>query len=152
LFLWAGHAGAATENGDLFRPVTGVPEYQLQTTSPAGTADDVFGSRGGYVHPFLSLGGYYTSNLFNAPDDEQSDLVMVVSPGIWVALPASRQQLIEVETMNTAPGGLDVSRFSIDTERRFQAYGLYRGEFYKASDYEEADTDDHRAEAFLIYR
>lgn len=148
-------AAAASEDDaapEIFKPVVGTPEYESIFREQSGTAGDVFGRRSGYIHPFVSVGGYYTSNIFRSDDDERSDTVLVVSPGVWLALPATRQQLVEVETMNTAPGGLELSRFSIETERRFQAYALYRGEFQKNKNYQEAEVDDHRAEALLAYR
>lgn len=149
------NATAANEDAgalELFKPVIGTPDYEVNFRDQEGTAGEVFGGRSGYVHPFLSVGTYYTSNVFNASDNERSDTALVVSPGIWLALPASRQQLVEVETMNTAPGGLDVSRFKVETERRFQAYGLYRGEFQENQHYQEAETEDHRVEALVLYR
>lgn len=165
LLLWIGiflflpqltiDAAAASDDDTvpgIFKPVTGTPEYESNFREQSGAAGDVFGHRRGYIHPFVSVGGYYTSNIFNLDDDERSDTVMVVSPGIWLALPASRQQLVEVETVNTAPGGLGVSRFSIETERRFQGYALYRGEFSENKNFQEAETEDHRAEALLVYR
>jgi hypothetical protein len=148
-------AAAASEDDaapEIFKPVVGTPEYESIFREQSGTAGDVFGRRSGYIHPFVSVGGYYTSNIFNSDDDERSDTVLVVSPGVWLALPATRQQLVEVETMNTAPGGLELSRFSIETERRFQAYALYRGEFQENKNFQEAEVDDHRAEGLLVYR
>ena len=148
-------AAAASEDDaapEIFKPVVGTPEYESIFREQSGTAGDVFGRRSGYIHPFVSVGGYYTSNIFRSDDDERSDTVLVVSPGVWLALPATRQQLVEVETMNTAPGGLELSRFSIETERRFQAYALYRGEFQENKNFQEAEVDDHRAEGLLVYR
>jgi hypothetical protein len=145
---------AASESDDaqeIFKPVTGTPEYESIFQEQSGAAGDIFGARRGYIHPFVSVGGYYTNNIFNSKD-EKSDTVMVISPGIWLALPAMRQKLAKVETLNTAPGGLDVSRFTIETERRFQGYALYLGEFQENKNYQEAETDDHRAEALLSYR
>ena len=72
---------------------------------------EIYSKRAGYVHPFLSVGGFYTDNLFNNDTDEKSDWVAVMTPGVWVARPASRQKLVNVNTMNTAPGGLALSRF-----------------------------------------
>jgi len=155
LFLSLMDVAGASENNtvpEIFKPVVGTPEYESIFKKQSGAAGDVFGRRAGYFHPFVSVGGYYTSNIFNLDHDEKSDTVLVVSPGIWVALPASRQQLVEVETLNTAPGGLEVERFNSDTERRFQGYALYRGEFHENNKFEEAETDDHRAEGLLVYR
>lgn len=135
----------------IFKPVSEEQEQGALFGEQKGTAGDVFGPRRGYVHPFLSVGGYFTSNIFNTEDNERSDTVLVVSPGIWLALPASRQQLLQVETLNTAPGGLEVSRFETEAERRFQGYALYRGEFTENNNFEEAETEDHRAEALLLY-
>jgi len=139
-----------TDSG-IFRPVPEGQETEALFSKQKQTAGEVFGGRHGYVHPFLSVGSYYTTNLFNTNTNEESDTVLTVSPGIWLALPAIRRQLLRVETLNTAPGGLEISRFRPASERRFQGYALYRGDFERHDKFSEADTNDQRAEALLQY-
>jgi len=116
------------------------------------SADDLFGGRWGFVHPFLSLGTEYTDNLFNTRKDRRDDLTTIISPGLWLALPASREQLLDVTTMNSAPGGLAVSRFVAESERRHQAYALYRADIKELADHSEFDRTNQRAEGLFSYR
>ncbi len=88
---------------------------------------ELFGGRTGYLHPFLSVGEYYTDNLFNVPDNEEDDWITVISPGLWASFPASNRQPLQVTTYNSAPGGLEVTRFPMEVRRRFQGYGLVPG-------------------------
>jgi len=126
--------------------------YRRYTMERNETADELFGGKWGFVHPFISVGTEYTDNLFNVDRDRRDDLTMVVSPGIWLALPASRAQLLEVTTMNTAPGGLEVSRFAIENQRRHQAYALYRADIKELADHSEFNRVNHRAEGLFSYR
>lgn len=126
--------------------------FQRYATERAETAEEVFGGKWGYVHPFISVGAQYTDNLFNTDQGRQGELTTVVSPGIWLALPASREKLLDVTTMNSAPGGLEVSRLPLETGRRHQGYGLYRADIKRFSDHSELDRTDHRAEGLLSYR
>ncbi len=112
-------------------------------------AGDVFGVRSGYVHPFVSVGGFYTDNLFDSPDDRRSEFVTVLSPGLWVAVPGSRQPLLDIDTRNTAPGGLELTRFRSDPQRRFQGYGLYRADIRKHRNFPEEETTNHQLEGLL---
>jgi polysaccharide biosynthesis protein VpsM len=123
--------------------------YQPEPLERRATAAEVFGIRTGYLHPFLSVGEFFTDNLFNTPDDRRSEFVTVISPGIWVAVPGSRQPLIDIDTRNTAPGGLEVTRFRTEGERRFQGYGLYRADIRKHRNFSEEETTNHRVEGLL---
>jgi polysaccharide biosynthesis protein VpsM len=123
--------------------------YTQDSSSQKSTAREIFGSKKGYIHPYLSIGEYFTDNLFNTPDNEKSEYTTVFSPGIWLALPASRQQLLEVDTLNTSPGGLEVSRFRVEREKRYQAYALYRADIEKQKNFPEEDKVKHRAEGLL---
>lgn len=113
------------------------------------TASDIFGGRTGYFHPFLSLGGFHSDNLFRTASQEKSDWVTVITPGFWLSLPASHQKLLEISVLNTAPGGLAVSRFRTDSERRFQGYALYRADILEYQRYDEENRIDHRGEGLF---
>jgi hypothetical protein len=105
--------------------------------------------RSGYVHPFIGVGEYYTDNLYNSSFDEESEFYTVISPGIWFALPASRQQLVQINTDVATPGGLELSRFRNEPRRRIQGYALYRADIERYSSFSEEDRVNHKGEGLL---
>lgn len=160
-FMFAGVLGfflATTpiEAASLSGAVGGLPsstgyELSLLPEGVKSDPDSTFGTTWNYFNPFLSIGEYYTDNLFNAPSNQQSDFVTVITPGIWFALPASRQPLTDVETINTVPGGFELTRFDTDLPRRMQAYALYRANINRHNDFSQENTVNHRAEGMLQY-
>ena len=123
-------------------------------TSPMGQTDsasDLFGTRSGYVHPFFGISEWYTDNLFNRSEGERTDFTTVFSPGIWFALPASDVRLLDMRTLNVAPGGLAVSRFEEPTPGRYQSYLLYEGGYEALAKNSSQDTMNHRAEGRFRY-
>jgi hypothetical protein len=112
---------------------------------------DLFGGRTGYIHPFLSLSGFYTNNLFHTASNEQSDRYAVIVPGIWLALPARNQRFPEIGTSNTAPGGLSLSRFTTERERRVQGYAQYQANIVRYDRYQDEDRIDHRGQGMLKF-
>jgi len=105
--------------------VTGDEEADATTT-------EILGLRGGYVHPYLSVRGEYTDNLYNVGIDEKNDFLTVVSPGIWFATPAVGETPITITPHNTASGGLRLGVQEKESFDRFQAYllGGWDVEFY----------------------
>lgn len=140
-----------TTEAAVAQPVQEYIPYRDTIFSTAPGADQIFSGRTGYIHPFVSVGGYYTDNLFNTTDDEESDWVSVISPGLWLALPASRQPLVKINTTNSAPGGLEVSRFKTKHDRRFQGYALYRADIFELDDNDDQNHVNQQAEALLSY-
>ncbi|MBE0596463.1 MAG: outer membrane beta-barrel protein [Desulfuromonadales bacterium] len=139
-------------------PVPDAQRTQLAEVAPmpeflteARIGEELFGSKVGYVHPFVSLAQYYTDNLFNRHDDKDEDFITVFTPGVWVAFPAMSQQPLQVSTLSSTPGGLDVTRFPIEVYRRLQAYGLYRADITRHQDFSEEDNTYQRAEGLLNY-
>jgi hypothetical protein len=109
----------------------------------------VFVGRQGYIHPFLSVQGLYTDNYFKAQNNKKDDWTTIISPGIWFALPASRQLLVNVTTLTSAPGGIEVTRFRTKSERRFQGYVLYRADIYRQQRFTDEDRVNQRAEGLF---
>jgi hypothetical protein len=104
-----------------------------------GTEDkitgEIFGMPGGRIHPYLSIKAELTDNLYNINTDEQSSLLTVVSPGIWIGFPRMERIPVNLNPYNAAAGG---ARFSLpggDSYERFQAY-LLAGADYKSYSYE----------------
>ncbi len=111
----------------------------------------LFGGGGGYIHPYITIGGLYDDNVYNGNNDTQSDTALVVSPGIWLAFPATREKVLNLETTNLTPGGL---RLVEDRGRRFkrmQGYLHYGGDFTRYNDAVDTDTDDHRVEGYFFF-
>lgn len=127
----------------------GVEGYGSPVRSGSISSGELYSSRSGYLHPFVSVGGLYTDNLFNTENDEKSDWVTVVTPGIWLARPASRQKLAVINTLNTAPGGLALSRFLPEDDRRLQTYALYRADIREHDKYTSENRIDHRVEGMV---
>lgn len=103
-------------------------------------------ARTGYFHPFLSVNGFYTDNLYHTAADEAWDRILVVSPGLWLALPPSNQRQ-PINTLNTAAGGLTLSRAMLEEDKRhFQGYAFYRADIREYEVHRSEDRIDQRAE------
>jgi polysaccharide biosynthesis protein VpsM len=115
-------------------------------------ADLFAGGRQGYLHPFLEVGVRYTDNLFLAPDQRRRETVTIVSPGIWLALPASRQEYQPLALLTRAPGGVEVQRLGIPPERRVQGFAFWRSHLEMHRDYSAQDSDSHSLQGSVQYR
>lgn len=116
-----------------------------------GISGNIFGGKTGMVHPYLSLSQKYTSNVFKTSDNEEGDFITAVSPGLWMAVPGTKEKMVEIDTTNTVPGGLSLSRRKPKTFKRYQAYLLYSPEFQKYWDYSDEDVTNHRLEGAFQY-
>jgi len=135
-----------------------IPQEKIPPEEPAPgiekkgiTASDVYGKRGGYLHPFLSITGYSTDNVFNTPDNEESDFVTVLSPGIWLSVPRIKEKLVNINTSTIAPGGYIMSRPSGSFFRRYQVYLLYAADVELFSHYSSENFFGHRIEGLFQY-
>ena len=116
-----------------------------------GIGADIFGTRGGRYHPFIVLQQVYTDNFFATNTDTRDEFITTVSPGIWLAFPANRERLLDIDTTKTASGGLKLSRIKPETNRRYQTYFLYSPEFVFYADHSQHDHINHRAEGLFQY-
>ncbi|MBC8317774.1 MAG: outer membrane beta-barrel protein [Desulfobulbaceae bacterium] len=114
-------------------------------------SSDVFGSRGGYAHPFLTVSKFYSDNIYNTDDNTESDYISTISPGIWLALPRVKEELLDFETSSVASGGLDLDLDTGKDFKRYQIYFYYSPEFYMYSDNSDEDLTKQRAEGMLQY-
>ncbi len=144
---------------DLEDMVSSAKKELVSTSSPEGVqpigkrriTHDVFGRRGGYIHPFLSIAAYYTDNVFNRNDQKSEDLVTVISPGIWITVPHIYEKLLTIETSNISPGGFILSRHKTESFRRYQTYLFYNADIEKFSKYSSEDTSNHKLEGLFLY-
>lgn len=90
--------------------------------------DGLFGTEGGYFHPYVSLVFEYTDNLYNLDekfeDGEVENLLTVLSPGIWFALPRKKIIPISINPNNSSPGGLQLQFEDYEGTDRYEAYAL----------------------------
>lgn len=123
--------------------------FEQSTTSVK--LGDVLGSRAGYFHPYISIGGTATDNLFSRDNNRAKELITRITPGVWVVLPNSRYPLISINTLNTAPGGLELSRLRTRGKTRLQAYGKYQADILLHDKHPSEDQVNQRAEGYLRY-
>lgn len=113
--------------------------------------EDVFGPRGGFFHPFLSVIEYYSDNVFNNDRNKKSDFVTIISPGIWLSIPHVREKLLNIETSNISPGGFTISRQKYEFFKRYQTYLFYNADIERFSRFESGNTTSHKLEGFFQY-
>jgi hypothetical protein len=112
---------------------------------------DIFGKRNSYLHPFLSITGYYTDNVFNTSEKKQSDFVTILSPGIWLTVPHIREKLVSLDTSSISPGGFSLSRYPDNYFRRYQAYLFYGADIELFSEYSSENVVSHKFEGLFQY-
>ncbi|HHN65344.1 MAG TPA: DUF560 domain-containing protein [Nitrospirae bacterium] len=122
-----------------------------QPIGEEGISGEIFERRGGYFHPFLSITGYYTDNVFNTNDDEKDDYVAVISPGIWLSVPRIKEQLFELTTSSVTPGGMSTTRLRKRFPRRYQTYLLYTADIEQFKKYSSENTINHKIEGLFQY-
>lgn len=114
-------------------------------------ATEILGIRGGYVHPYLSVRGEYTDNLYNVSIDEKDNFLTIISPGIWFATPAVSEVPITISPHNTASGGI---RFGVQEKEsfdRFQAYLLGGWDFELYSENADLDATNYHFEGMVQF-
>jgi hypothetical protein len=125
-----------------------IPEQPAAETEP-WIAGDVFEKKRRHVFPFVSVTLMYTDNVFNTKREEESDFITVISPGIWLTVPHSKDKLALINSSTISPGGYIVENLSYEFFRRFQAYLFYQADIEFFSRHSEEDFVKHRARAYL---
>ncbi len=130
---------------------TGQTSEKEESDKDKGITADVFGDKGGHFHPFLTVETIWSSNIFHTENNEDSGFTTTIEPGIWLALPESREKLMTLTTSNTAPGGVEYSHMQADSSRRMQTYFLYSPSFVYYSSESKYNHTDHRIEGLFSY-
>ncbi|MCP3898721.1 MAG: outer membrane beta-barrel protein [Desulfobacteraceae bacterium] len=130
---------------------TGQSPEKENSDKNQGITADVFGDKGGYFHPFLTTEAIWSSNLFYEDSSEESSVTTTIAPGIWLALPESREKLMSVTTAYNSPGGVEFSHMQTDSSRRMQTYFLYSPSFVYYSDEAKYNHTDHTVEGLFGY-
>lgn len=131
---------------------TGSSESLLPEDNTLSDSDDLFGTKGGgYVHPFLSIAGEYTDNLFNVDRDKSSNFLTTLTPGIWLAFPQTKEVPLTIAPNNSTSGGLQVALPDYQGFERFNAYLLGALNFLYYSEYSDLNDYDVNVEGYLKY-
>jgi polysaccharide biosynthesis protein VpsM len=96
----------------------------LPEDAGAGKADNLFGEKGGYFHPYIMLEEAYTDNVYDVRSNRTSSSRTTVSPGIWLAVPGKKEVPVAITPHNTSPGGLQYQFKDHEGRDRIQAYAL----------------------------
>ncbi len=117
-----------------------LPEDDMTT----GGDEDLFGTKGGgYIHPFLSINTEYTDNLFNINTNEQTNWLTTIDPGIWLAIPRTKEVPLAIAPTNSTAGGLQMALPQYQGFERYSAYMMgalsYRNYSY------DSDLNDYDA-------
>ena len=137
----------------LEEPLPGSQSGQESLLPEDDTASEAYGVAGGYVHPYITLAGEWTDNLFNVNADEKSNFLGTLSPGIWFALPRTKEVPISITPHNTAAGGLQyqLEEYTRDEFNRFNAYLLGGLDFDFYSEDSDLNVTNGRLEGLVRY-
>ena len=114
-------------------------------------ADDLFGGGGGYFHPYVTTAGAYDDNVYRTSSDETSDYAMVLSPGIWLAYPGTKENALNFATSTLTPGGLGVIQDRGESFQRMQGFLHYGADITRYQDTDDNDTDDQRLDGLFQF-
>lgn len=114
-------------------------------------AEDLFGGGGGYFHPYVATTGMYDDNVYRTAANEVGDYATVLSPGIWMALPGTRERKLNLNTSTLTPGGLGLVEDRGESFQRFQGFLHYGADLTRFQEEDSNDTDDQRIDALLQY-
>jgi len=142
--------GEVTRKSDVIQPSAEQPP--IGSTKERSSSDaELFGKKGGYVHPFLSVTEFYTDNVFYSKNDKKSDFATVLSPGIWFTVPGVYEKLLLADTSILAPGGFSLSRYKPETFKRYQTYLFYNADIELYSRETSGNIVNHKLEGLLQY-
>jgi polysaccharide biosynthesis protein VpsM len=125
-------------------------EFLLPEGGTTDLGDDLFGTPGGgYVHPFLTISGEYTDNLFNNAEDTRNNFLTSIAPGIWMSVPQTKEVPSMVNPNNTTAGGLQMALPYKHSFDRINAYLLGALDFLYYSENSDLNNYDARLEGLF---
>jgi len=128
-----------------------LPTVGFAEEEKALDADDLFGGGGGYFHPYITTVGVYDDNVYRTANDTISDYATIIKPGIWVAVPGTRERTLNLNTSTLAPGGLGVVEDHGEVFKRMQGFLHYGAGLTRYEEVNDSDTDDQRVDGYFQY-
>ena len=104
-----------------------------------GEDEDLFGTKG-TVHPYLTVAGEYTDNLYNLDTERVENFLFVVAPGLWFSLPAKKEIPVTLAPNNSSAGGYQFELEDYERTDRYQVFFLGDLDFRMYSD--DSDLND----------
>lgn len=126
----------------------------IQKTTPGDASDtttEIFGLRGGFIHPSMSVSALASDNINNTKNDKIGDWTTIYSPSIWLALPRSQQTQLEVVSANTSPGGRQMFMDKPKSFNRYQGYAFYGADIEEYHTHTERDTVKQAGVGYFQY-
>jgi len=111
----------------------------------------LFGVEGGYFHPYISLAGEWTDNIYNLNVDKKSNFLTRVSPGLWLALPRTKIIPVTITPHNSSAGGLQQQLKDHSGTDRYQVYALGGVDFLNYSEDSDLNSTDGNLEGLARY-
>ncbi|MCG8472783.1 MAG: hypothetical protein MI742_13150, partial [Desulfobacterales bacterium] len=107
------------------------------------------------IHPFISISGEYTDNLFSTEKNEEDDFFSRITPGVIIAIPKIDPDMVPIDSASYAPAGEMGTRIhQLDTmgEGMLQACVKYAPTFENYADYESRDIVTHQLDAYAMMK
>lgn len=149
----AAAAGAGADRDALRRRVRQRMQQQPERVrAPGGqVTDDVFSRKSGNLHPYLSIKGRMTDNLYSTQLIPEDDFITTISPGIWLAVPGGKADPYAMDMTTSMPSGMRRFDLKLRGEREFQTYLHYNADVERFSSHEEHDVVNHKAMGVFQY-
>jgi hypothetical protein len=118
---------------------------------------DIFGKKGGWLHAYLTVEQEYSDNIYYTANNEESDYITLIRPGIWFSIPGSKKRTRSISTNKNTRGGITISRYDqpsfrqFDAFRPFRAYFSYEPEFERYADNSDQNITTHQVEGAVQY-
>lgn len=122
-----------------------------ETLLPEEEEGKLFGTEGGYFHPYVTLAGEWTDNLFNLDLDKRSNFLSRVSPGLWLALPRTKVIPVTITPHNSSAGGLQQQLKDHSGTDRYQVYALGGVDFLNYSEDSDLNSTEGNLEGLARY-
>lgn len=152
VFLAQNQKAAEVPDGKVF---SGKDSSDVAGDKPGQSATEgnnsPFGLRSGLYHAFLDVKQQYSDNINNTPANELDDWTTIISPGVWISLPAQPQISFAVNTSNTSPGGLSLFLERPEAFSRYQFYLMYGAIVESYESYSERDNTKQTVDGFFQY-
>jgi polysaccharide biosynthesis protein VpsM len=112
---------------------------------------DLYGSGSDYFHPYLTVTGLYDDNVYRVEQGKISDYATIFSPGIWIAVPGTHENKLNLNTSSLTPGGLGIVEDRGEMFKRFQGFLNYGAKLARYNQEDDNNTNDQRLEGLFQF-
>jgi polysaccharide biosynthesis protein VpsM len=130
----------------------GGAEALQKAATATGGSPELYERKRQYLHPFLSITESYSDNILNTSTERKSDFVTLISPGLWLSVPLTREKASLITSSTLSPGGFIVENLTEESYRHFQSFLFYQADIELFSHYSSENNVSHRLEGQLKYR